>query len=90
MKATPIRNNINPKENLCGCLVQTRRGYRWWYLDDQYGLGPSVYAYSAVMIPPAVHGAVQRHTKRFSISRIARVRFPNEDGSYSEPVEVLE
>jgi hypothetical protein len=89
MKATPIRSRINPKENLCGCLVQTRRGYRWWYLDDQYGLGPSVYVYCAAMIPPAVHGAVQRHTRRFGIARIARIRFRADDGSYSEPVEVL-
>jgi len=89
MTKTGVRSPINPHENLCGCLVQSRRGYRWWYLDDGYGLGPKVYEYSAFMQVPMVHGAKQLR-KRFSIGQVARIRFRLADGAYSEPVEVLE
>ena len=92
-----VRGPISPTENLCGCRVQTRRGYVWWYLYDQYGLaepsglcdlGKHCYEYSAFgAVPfPMKRG---RHA-RVHIGRIARLRYRLEDGSYSETMEVRE
>jgi hypothetical protein len=82
------RGPIGPRENICGTLVQYRRGYRWWYLDDQYGLGPNVREYSGHMCITTVNG-VRHLTRRIHIADVARIRFRQEDDTYSEQVEVI-